>query len=201
MAPQPPSYPPKTPPPPKRPVEPPRPRPEGFQSYGPPGPLTAATPRSRAAGAMANRQASAWVLDAQPWAASSAPRKAEDYVMEALRKWGHRPAADRIGALMDLLVAETLADGGSRISVQLAVDDGTALILVMSHQDRPAATGNDDASDFLRRVGAVGGIVSCGMDAGREGSGLGRWAVIDLTPDPDLTSPASAAVTGSPPSR
>ncbi|MFF8618230.1 hypothetical protein [Streptomyces sp. NPDC015350] len=178
-APQPPSYPPKTPPPPKRPVEPPRPEPQQRMSYGPPGARTAVAARGRMAVTMANRRGANWTLDVRPWAVSSAPAKAQRLVVDQLKGWGYRPDTDQVDGLLDLLVREAIGDGGHRISVHLADQDERALILVMSHQGQQAPA--DDG--FLTRLAALG-VASCGVDTDAEEGGRRRWALIELRPAP-----------------
>lgn len=156
-----PDYPPKTPPPPKKPPSPPPP-----QTRHDTAPVRLDAFRGRRV--MANRQGATWSLEAQPWAG----RKAAANVTERLAKWGLR-GPKTLDAVVLLLVATVVDDGGRHISVHLAEQDHQALILALSHQSEPANLG-DAVLPRLHELGAV----SCGTEITPDGRQV--WAVLDL---------------------
>lgn len=169
-----PDYPPKTPPPPKSPAQPPRPSPDTK-----PRSSTGTVARtSRRAVTMANRRGANWTLEAQPWSVG----RARTQVLDRLRDWGCTgpgpgpgcTGPERlVGEAVTLLVETALSDGGRRLSVHLADQDGQALVVVLSHRADLALSG----TDVLPRLAALG-ATSCGTDMAEDGRRL--WAVLDL---------------------
>lgn len=164
-----PDYPPKTPPPPKRPVEPARPDPPSA-----PAPKKSDAPELRRPAAfIRNRRVINWRLENAPWS----PGKAAGNVVEQLTAWGYcgtEAQRDRFTAVTRTLATAALSDGGKRISVHLADQDGHALVVAMSHQ---SATVPDEA--FLTEVTALG-VASCGTDVNQDDAGNQRWALVEL---------------------
>ncbi|QCX73712.1 hypothetical protein C9F11_47135 (plasmid) [Streptomyces sp. YIM 121038] len=74
---------------------------------------------------------------------------------------------------MALLAA--LGDGGQRITVHVADQDGAALVMALSHQDGPGPSGEA----FLEEIAALG-VLSCGADTGRDEPGNRLWALLEL---------------------
>ncbi|MER7764561.1 hypothetical protein [Streptomyces sp. NPDC097619] len=182
----PPGYPPRTPTPPKRPVQvppperdsepvptpPTRPRTGSLVPVGlsRPQPLGAST-RMR----VRDRRVANWALSGDCWAAAKAVRS----VAGKVREWGYdRPADGALAGAVRLLVGAALTDGGRRISVHLADQDGRVLIVVLSHT--VAATD----SGLLARLAAVEGTASCGTEASEEGRRV--WALLDTRLDSGL---------------
>ncbi|MFD9904030.1 hypothetical protein [Streptomyces sp. NPDC059063] len=165
-----PDYPPKTPPPPKKPPSPPPPDPPT-----PPQKRAGAPPaRRRPAALIANRRAANWVLESAPWSQAKAATK----VVEQLRSWGHLTGTaqrKQYSAVTRLLAKAALGDGGQRITVHVADQDGAALIMALSHQDGPGQGGEA----FLEEVAALG-VLSCGADTERDEPGNRRWALLEL---------------------
>lgn len=162
-----PDFPPKTPPPPKRPPSPPPPDPPTKRAAAPPA-------RRRPSALIANRRAANFALENAPWS----EKKAAVRVVEQLRAWGYLSAAaqrERYAAVTRRLTQAALGDGGQRITVHVADQDGAALIMVLSHQDGP---GRADES-FLSAVAALG-VLSCGADVDRDEPGSRRWALLEL---------------------
>ncbi|MFJ2110572.1 hypothetical protein ACIOEX_01365 [Streptomyces sp. NPDC087850] len=155
-----PDYPPKTPPPPKRPVQPPRPEPD----TKPKG--TLATARRRMT--VANRRAANWTLESAPWSVATARRR----VLAQLHEWRHTGINQAAGGITTALMQTAVADGGRRVSVHLADQNGLLLILVLSHQ--ADVTDNEDVLPRVAELGAT----SCGTDVAEDGRRL--WAVLDL---------------------
>ncbi|MET9294397.1 hypothetical protein [Streptomyces sp. NPDC003077] len=166
-----PDYPPKTPPPPKRPVEPPRPEPDTK-----PAPHKTALATRRPAVVIRNRRVTNRVFENAPWS----PGKAARHVGEQLTAWGYgdRVAVreDRCAKVTKELVRAALGDGGKRVTVHVADQDDTALILVLSHQDGPV-TDPDPA--FLAKISTLG-VLSCGTETERNEPGNRRWALLHL---------------------
>ncbi|GGV53213.1 hypothetical protein [Streptomyces spectabilis] len=165
-----PEYPPRTPTPPKNPPSPPPP--------GPPAPpqKRAGTPpaRRRAAALIANRRAANWALESAPWSQAKTAAK----VVEQLRSWGYLTSAaqrEKYTAVTRLLAGAALGDGGQRITVHVADQDGAALIMALSHQDGP---GQNDET-LLEAIAALG-VLSCGADTERDEAGNRRWALLEL---------------------
>ncbi|MFG2631966.1 hypothetical protein [Streptomyces sp. NPDC048473] len=164
--PNPPSYPPKTPPPPKKPPSPPRP-----DVHGP------VVPMARRGVGMVNRRGANWCLESAPWAAG----KARAAVVEQLVKWKYRPVPETVAAVeavTTLLVEAAVADSGTKVSVHLSDQDGQACILALSHHTT-LTTGHDDGGgDVLHRITAHQAVTGCGTDTGPDGRRI--WAVITL---------------------
>ncbi len=163
-----PSYPPKTPPPPKRPVVPERPSPPST-----PVPKKSAVPALRPAAFIRNRRVKTWALENAPWS----PGKASRRVVDQLVAWGYcgtEPQRLRFTEVTRVLAEAALGDGGRRISVHVADQDGHALVMVLSHQ---AAALPDE--DFLREVSGLG-VASCGSDVNRDDAGNQRWALVAI---------------------
>ncbi|MEU9333159.1 hypothetical protein AB0D49_08335 [Streptomyces sp. NPDC048290] len=123
---------------------------------------------------MKNRRGANWTLDAQPWAARSAPGNAVATVTGQLTAWG-LPAPAALESLVRHLVTTVVADGGRRVSLHLAEQAHQLLVLALSHQPHPPAL-DDGALPRLRELGAV----SCGTESTVEGRQV--WAVVDLIP-------------------
>ncbi|MFI6645339.1 hypothetical protein [Streptomyces sp. NPDC050504] len=165
-----PDYPPRTPPPPKRPVAPQRPEPDTT-----PTPKKTALALRRPAAVISNRRAASWVLENAPWS----PKKAARHVVDQLATWGHTGTTsqqDTCTAVTRELALAALSDGGKKITVHVADQDDTALVLVLSHQDGPAPA---PAPDLLTRLHALGAL-SCGTETERDEPGNRRWALLDL---------------------
>lgn len=161
-----PDYPPKTPPPPKKPLSPPmpdRPRSELIKNLPVPQ-------RGRRTGhpVMRNRRGASWTLEAAPWA----PRKAHEMVEARLTGWG-LAVPDRLEEVVRLLAGTVVADGGRRISVHVAEQNGLALVLCLSHQHVVAAEATD-VLNALRKLGTD----SCGTEMTSEGRQL--WALLPV---------------------
>ncbi|GLF95324.1 hypothetical protein [Streptomyces yaizuensis] len=120
---------------------------------------------------MANRPGAAWTLESRPWSA----RKAAGLVDRRLAQWGMQ-GPGTTAELVTLLVATAVADGGRRISLHLAEQNGTALVLALSHQPDPPPL--DDTT--LTRLRALGAL-SCGTETTTDGRTV--WAVVALTPE------------------
>ncbi|MEU6057989.1 hypothetical protein [Streptomyces sp. NPDC047097] len=158
---RPPDWPPRTPPPPKRPVELPRPEPKN--------------PKTETAGAravMRNRRGANWPYESQPWIAS----RAAERVLDRLTAWRYQLTDTRtqlVQQVVRTLVGAAVGDGGQRISVHLADQQGHVCIAALSHQ--PSAAPALDALLGLARLRVA--------DCGAEDTADGRqhWAVIDLT--------------------
>ncbi|MFE7043544.1 hypothetical protein ACFU9X_30150 [Streptomyces atratus] len=168
--PDPPSYPPKTPPPPKKPVSPPRPDTVDGRVAGP-GP---AVRTARRGVGMRNRRGVNWSLESVPWAASIAKRK----VAAQLGQWGYRPDQTVIDTVVGLLVTAAVADSGRRLSVHVSDQDWQACILALSHQAGLAPGHAPDGDDVLHQITAVPGVTGCGTDTGPDGRRI--WAVVSL---------------------
>ncbi|MEU6016888.1 hypothetical protein ABZ826_23420 [Streptomyces sp. NPDC047515] len=171
--PDPPSYPPKTPPPPKKPVSPPRPNTTDGRSTGP-RPLVRTARRGVG---MRNRRGVNWTLESAPWAAGIAKRK----VAAQLGEWGYRAApavAEAVAAVTGLLVTAAVADTGRRISVHLSDQDRQACILALSHQADLTPGHAPDGDDVLHQITAQAGVTGCGTDTGPDGRRI--WAVVNL---------------------
>ncbi|MFI8932553.1 hypothetical protein ACIG3E_33435 [Streptomyces sp. NPDC053474] len=164
-----PDYPPKTPPPPKKPPSPPPPTPPT-----PPQKKAAPPVRRRPAALIANRRAANWALECAPWSEAKAATK----VVEQLRSWGYLTSAaqqETYTAVTRHLARAALADGGQRITVHVADQNGAALIMVMSHQDGPG----EPVEALLPMIAALG-VRSCGADIEGDEAGSRRWALLDL---------------------
>jgi hypothetical protein len=134
---------------------------------------TATPPLRRPAALIRNRRAINWGLENAPWT----PGKAARHVVEQLTGWGYcgtKAQRDQAAAVTQALTTAALADGGKRVSVHLADQDGHALIMVLSHR---ADTVPDEA--FLTEISALG-AASCGSDVNRDDSGNQRWALIEV---------------------
>ncbi|BDT39549.1 hypothetical protein [Streptomyces yaizuensis] len=119
---------------------------------------------------MANRPGAAWTLESQPWSAPKAAR----LVDQQLAQWGAQ-GPGTTAELVTLLVATAVADGGRRVSLHLAEQNGAALVLALSHQPTPPPL-DDTALSRLRTLGAL----SCGTETTIHGRTV--WAVVALTP-------------------
>lgn len=158
-----PDYPPRTPPPPKRPPSPWPPDRDPKPAKG-----AAVASRPRPALRVRNRQTATKVLEAAPWSV----RKAQAWASEQVRLWGYRPP-ETLGKALGILAGAAVRDGGRRISVHLADQNGQLLCLVLSHQ--PGLAVVEDP--VLLEVAALG-VASCGTDTAADGRR--RWVVIDL---------------------
>ncbi|MFD4830160.1 hypothetical protein ACFWPV_09935 [Streptomyces uncialis] len=157
-----PDYPPKTPPPPKRPPNPPPPQTE-LDTGRTLGPGSGRAGRTL----MRNRRGATWPLEAQPWSAG----RASAQVSDRLKDWGcARP--DALDGLVRHLVGAAVADGGRRVSVHLAEENGHALIMALSHQSSDAL--DDAVLPQLRDLGAG----SCGSEMTVDGRQV--WVLLDL---------------------
>ncbi|MEU6990340.1 hypothetical protein ABZ953_06715 [Streptomyces sp. NPDC046465] len=123
---------------------------------------------------IANRRAANWPLENAPWS----EKKAGMRVVEQLRAWGYLGAAaqqERYAAVARRLTRAALGDGGRRITVHVADQDGAALIMVLSHLDGPGAADES----FLPSVATLG-VLSCGADTDGDEPGNRRWALLEL---------------------
>ncbi|WP_244177543.1 DUF6083 domain-containing protein [Streptomyces atriruber] len=153
--------------PPKKPPSPPPPDPPTKQAAAP-------AVHRRPTVLIANRRAANWALENAPWS----EKKAAVRVVEQLRAWGYLGAAaqqERYTAVTRGLARAALGDGGRRITVHVADQEGAALIMVLSHRDGP---GRLDES-FLPSVAALG-VLSCGADTDGDEPGNRRWALLEL---------------------
>ncbi|MER6916435.1 hypothetical protein ABT354_32645, partial [Streptomyces sp. NPDC000594] len=129
----------------------------------------AAGPGSSGRPLMANRPGAAWTLESQPWSAPKAIR----LVREHLAQRGRR-TPDSTDEVVQLLVRAAVADGGRTISLHLAEQNRTLLVLALSHQPDPPAL-DDSLLPALHRLG----VLSCGTETGTDGRRL--FAVLPLT--------------------
>ncbi|MFE9254665.1 hypothetical protein [Streptomyces sp. NPDC006879] len=117
-----------------------------------------------------NRRAANWTLPANQWAAQKATR----HVETSVRAWGYdRPHADVLTTAVTLLTNTVCHDGGKRVSIHLADQDGKLLVLALSHHPAPAP----DGEEILTQLAALAGTVSCGSDAAIDGRRL--WVLLD----------------------
>ncbi|MCS0638347.1 hypothetical protein NX801_22360 [Streptomyces sp. LP05-1] len=158
-----PDYPPKTPPPPKKPVELPRPDPKNPRSPRP----------DKARAVMRNRRGANWPLESADWVVGRAQRR----VVERLREWRlpfDARAAGQVREAVGVLVRAAVGDGGRRISLHLADEDGRAALMVSSHEVPPG--GEPGAEHLLALVRH--GVTDCGVDVLPDGRR--HWAVVEL---------------------
>ncbi|MFE3906552.1 hypothetical protein ACFXPY_41545 [Streptomyces sp. NPDC059153] len=72
-----------------------------------------------------------------------------------LGKWKFRPvpeSAAAVKAVTTLLVEAAVADGGTKVSVHLADQDGQACILALSHRTTPTTGHDDGGSAVLHQI-------------------------------------------------
>ncbi|MER5891276.1 hypothetical protein ABT160_46355 [Streptomyces sp. NPDC001941] len=174
-----PDYPPRTPPPPKKPVEPPRPEPDTRPLPTPPDPRTQVA-RRRVAAVIRNRRAANWTLENAPWT----PAKTGRLVVEQLIAWSYplrETERQRWVEVSQLLGEAALADGGRRVSVHLADQDETALVMVLSHHSTqaPQDQARKGEESVLRSLTGLG-VLSCGVEHAAGEPGTRRFAVLAL---------------------
>ncbi|WP_237542879.1 MULTISPECIES: hypothetical protein [unclassified Streptomyces] len=106
-------------------------------------------------------------MEAQPWSAGRASAE----VSGRLKDWGcARP--ESLDGLVRHLVGVAVADGGRRISVHLAEENGRALIMALSHQS------SDDLDDAVLPQLLDLGAENCGTEMTDDGRQV--WALLDL---------------------
>ncbi|MFJ3235858.1 hypothetical protein [Streptomyces sp. NPDC086787] len=122
---------------------------------------------------MRNRRGAAWALEARSWAGAKAVR----VVSDRLAAWGFA-SPGCLEAVVRLLVATVVADGGRHVSLHLAEQDHTVLVLAFSHRAAPVGGGGCEEAgvlSVLRRLGAD----SCGTETASEGRQV--WALLPLS--------------------
>ncbi|MER6917458.1 hypothetical protein ABT354_37965, partial [Streptomyces sp. NPDC000594] len=85
-----------------------------------------------------------------------------------------RRTPDSTDEVVQLLVRAAVADGGRTISLHLAEQNRTLLVLALSHRPDPPAL-DDSLLPALHRLG----VLSCGTETGVDGRRL--FAVLSVT--------------------
>ncbi|MFD8413834.1 hypothetical protein ACFV2Q_19070 [Streptomyces sp. NPDC059650] len=155
----------------------PKPPPPPSPSQSPPQKTKPAEhPRPRLA--VRNRQTAALVYRSDEWAA----KKAAGEALATVRGWGYGEldAAD-LDEVVRLLVGTVVADSGKRVSVHLAEQDRSVLVLVLSHR----VDGGRGEQQLLGDLAAVPSVHTCGTDVGEDGRRV--WALLHAHPRPRRT--------------
>ncbi|WP_256987046.1 hypothetical protein [Streptomyces sp. BR123] len=145
-----------------------------------PGPDAEPKPpsRERARLAVRNRQTAALVYRSDEWAV----KKAAVEALATVRGWGYGELdADDLDEVMRLLVGTVVADGGKRVSVHLADQDRSVLVLVLSHR----VAGGRGEQHLLGDLATVPSVHTCGSDIGEDGRRV--WALLNAHPRPRRT--------------
>ncbi|MFD7628844.1 hypothetical protein ACFV7Q_22890 [Streptomyces sp. NPDC059851] len=134
--------------------------------------------RERARLAVRNRQTAALVYRSDEWAA----KKAAGEALATVRGWGYGELdAGDLDEVVRLLVGAVVTDGGKRVSVHLADQDRSVLVLVLSHR----VDAGRGERQLLTDLATVPSVHTCGSDVGEDGRRV--WALLHARPRPRRT--------------